>query len=177
MSTIATLTKSGRASIARKIAADPVYIAWGEGEAAWDDLADAELPSLVDRTALYNPVGLRRASIVGFCEPSDTGDIVVPIGTTPTGGVEEARYQQKTEPAPYLYIRAMFDFADASSATIREVGIMLDCEPQSDLPPGQMYFAPEQMAEAGDLLAIQILRPKILRSPAVRQIIEFVLPI
>lgn len=177
MGTIATLTKSGRAAIAQSIADRPVYLAWGTGEIEWDNLGDADLPSLIDRTSLFNEIGARRASVIGFCEPDEAGDIVVPVGTTPEGGVEVARYQQKPDPTPYLYIKTAFDFSDAKDAVIREVGIFLDTIPDPDLPPGQMYFTTEQLENLGRLLAMQILRPKILRSPAVRQIIEFVLPI
>lgn len=175
---IATVTKSGRAAIAASIAARPTYLAWGSGEAAWDEMGDAELPPLIDCTSLFNEVGIRKASLVGFCEPSETGDIVVPIGTTADGtGVEVARYQQKETPTPYLYIKTAFDFSDAPDAVLREIGVFLGTVPDSDLPPGQMYFTPEEIASPGELLAIQIVRPKILRSPAVRQIIEIVLPL
>lgn len=177
MGTIATLTKSGRAAIAAAIAARPIFLGWGTGEVAWDNMGDADLPSLIDCKTLFSAIGLRRASIVGFCEPADDGDIIVPIGTAADGGVETARYQQKTEPTPYIYIKAAFDFEDAQNDTVREVGIFLDTEPKADLPPGQMYFTPEQIEKTGSLLAIQIVRPKILRSPAVRQILELVLPI
>lgn len=178
MGTVATLTKTGRAAIAASIAARPIFLGWGAGEVAWDNMGDADLPSLLERETLFNEIGIRKASVVGFCEPSETGDIVVPIGATADGaGVETARYQQKTEPTPYLYIKTAFDFGDAPNDTIREIGIFLSTEPNPDLPPGQMYFTPDQIAQPGDLLAMQIVRPKILRSPSVRQILELVLPV
>lgn len=177
MGTVATLTRPGRAAIAKTIAERPIFLGWGTGEAAWDNMGDADLPSLLERATLFNEIGIRRASVVGFCEPSETGDIVVPIGTAADGGVETARYQQKSTPTPYLYIKVNFDFADAQNDVIREVGLFLDVEPKADLPPGQMYFKPSEIENPGELLAIQIVRPKILRSPAVRQILELVLPI
>lgn len=177
MGTVATLTKGGRAEIAASIAEKPLYLAWGEGEAEWDDLPDSELPSLVDRKALFNEIGRRLTSFVGFCEPDDNGDIVVPIGETPDGQVEVARYQQKDEPTPWLYLRTAFDFGDASHAIIRELGIFRDTKLVADLPVGQTYFLPNDVDKPGTLMAMQIVRPKILRSPAVRQTIEFVLPI
>ena len=123
MGTIATLTKCGRAAIAKAIAANPVYLAWGSGLEEWDNMGDADLPSLLDRKSLYNEIGIRRASVVGFCEPADTGDIVVPIGMGADGvTVETARYMQMPDPTPYLYIKAAFDFGDAANDTIREIG-------------------------------------------------------
>lgn len=177
MATLATLTKSGRAAIAAAIAARRIDLAWGYGEENWDELEDSQLPGLVDRTALFNEIGRRKVSIVAFAEPNDQGDVVVPTGLLPDGSVETARYRTQTEPTPYLYFRVNFDFQDASSATIRELGIVMDTETDPDLPPGQMYFRPAEIVSPGRLLAMQILRPSILRSASIRQTIEFVLPI
>lgn len=107
----------------------------------------------------------------------DDGDIVVPTGTAADGSVETVRYRLKAEPTPYLYIRVNFDFGDAPNDVIREIGIFLNAEPKAGLPAGQMYFVPEEIEKPGELLAMQIVRPKILRSPSVRQILELVLPI
>ncbi len=164
---LATLTKSGRAAIASAIAARPLHLAWGIGLEEWDAMTDEELPSLVERTELFNEIGRRVSSWTGFAEPDEKGGIVV----------EVARYRQCEEPTPYLFFRINYDFADASNAVIRELGIFMDTETLADLPPGQMYFLPAELKSPGRLLAAQILRPSILRSPAVRQTIEFVLPL
>lgn len=177
MGTLATLTKSGRAAIASAIAARPLHLAWGTGREEWDGQEDDALPSLVERTELFSEVGRRTASAVGFAEPDEAGGIVVPVGTRPDGTVEVARYRQSTEATPYLYVRVNYDFADASNAVIRELGIFMDTVTKEGLPPGQLYFTPAELEDPGRLLAAQILRPSILRSPAVRQTIEFVLPI
>lgn len=174
---LATLTKSGRAAIAAAIAARPLHLAWGIGLEEWDAMTDEELPSLVERTELFNEIGRRVSSWTGFAEPDEKGGIVVPTGTLPDGSVEVARYRQCEEPTPYLFFRINYDFADASNAVIRELGIFMDTETLADLPPGQMYFLPAELQNTGRLLAAQILRPSILRSPAVRQTIEFVLPL
>ena len=50
---LATLTKTGRAAIALALSSRPIHLAWGSGNTAWDE-EDAELPSLVDATALVN---------------------------------------------------------------------------------------------------------------------------
>lgn len=177
MSTLATLTTSGRAAIAETIAARPIHLAWGYGEETWDGLEDGNLPSLVDRTTLYNEVGRRFCALKNFVEPDDEGGITVPVGLMPDGSVEVARYRQVEEPTPYLYLRVNFDYGDAASSTIRELGIFMNTETGAELPAGQLYFTPDQVTKPGKLLAMQILRPAILRSPSVRQSIEFVLPI
>lgn len=108
---LATLTQSGRAAIARAIAAQPLFLAWGSGDPAWD-ADDATLPSLVTATRLVNELGRRRASSVGYVTPDEDGGIVIPVST---GGEEaqEMRYRVSPEPTPYLYCVTNFDFNDA----------------------------------------------------------------
>lgn len=173
---LASLTKTGRAAIARAIAERPLHLAWGSGDPAWDD-ADAELPSQVNATALVNEVGRRVVSSVGFVLPDDEGNIVIPVGIGADGDVQEARYTSVPGPTPYIYIRVNYNFADASNVTIREFGLFMDTVVMPDLPPGQRYFVPAELESPGLLLAAQIVVPSIQRSPAVRQSIEFVLPI
>ena len=173
---LATLTKMGRAAIAKAILDRSLYLAWGSGLEEWEGEGVA-LPSLVDATSLYTEVGRRIVTTKGFVEPDSQGGIVVPVGTNPDGTVEEARYSQVTGPTPYIYVRVNFDFADAASSIIREMGIFMDTVTDTSLPVGQLYFTPDQITESGMLLAAQIITPSINRSPAVRQSVEFVLPI
>lgn len=173
---LATLTTTGRAAIARAILARPLHLAWGTGDEAWD-APGADLPSLVEATALRSEIGRRAVTTAGFVSPDAQGGIVIPVGQRPDGSVEEARYAQVEGPTPYIYLRVNFDFADAANAVIRELGVFMDTVPGPDLPPGQLYFAPGELASPGLLLAAQILSPPINRSPAVRQTVEFVLPI
>lgn len=173
---LATLTKTGRAAIAKALADRPLHLAWGSGLAAWD-AEGAELPSLVNATALVNELGRRTPATVGFVEPDDEGDIVIPVSVGAGGEVQEARYRSVTGPSPYLYVRVNYNFEDASNAVIREIGVFMDTEFKDGLPSGQRYFTPSELESPGLLVAAQILEPPINRSPSVRQTIEFVLPI
>lgn len=175
--TIATMTNGGRAAIAASIKKQPLALAWGSGDPAWDATATEDLPPLRERTGLFHEVGRRTCEIVGFALPDEAGDIVVPVSLLPDGTVETARYRRVTEKSPYLYFKVNYDFADAATEVIRELGIFMDGTTLDTLPPGQRYFKPEQVVEPGDLVAIQIVRPPIARSPSTRQVIEFVLPI
>ena len=80
-------------------------------------------------------------------------------------------------PSPYLNPRTNSTFEDASNAVIRGIGVFMVKEQTDDLPPGQRYFTPGDLKSPGLLVAVQIIRPAINRSPSVRQTIEFVLPI
>lgn len=173
---LATLTKTGRAAIAKALSARDIFLAWGTGEEAWD-AEDAALPSLVNATAISGEVGRRKATSVGFVTPDEGGDIVIPTASATDGTVVNARYKTSEEPTPYLYIRVNFNFEDASTAIIREIGIFLDSVPADGLPEGQQYFTVDQISDPGLLLAAQIITPSIQRSPNVRQAVEFVLPI
>ena len=173
---LATLTKTGRAAIAKAILERSLHLAWGTGLEEWDS-EEATLPSLVDSTDLYNEVGRRLVTSKGFVEPDEQGGICVPVGRNPDGTVEQARYNQVEGPTPYIYIRVNFNFEDAATAVIREMGIFMDTVVKDDLPPGQLYFLPSEIEDKGMLLAAQIIEPSINRSPSVRQTVEFVLPI
>lgn len=172
---LATLTNTGRAAIASAIASRPLHLAWGTGDPA-GDADDASLPSLVNATALTAEVGRRLATAVGYVEPDDEGDIVIPVATG-SGNATNKRYKQVAGPTPYLYIRVNFNFEDASSAIIREVGVFMDTVTADGLPEGQRYFSPDEISDPGLLVAAEILTPAIARSPSVRQTVEFVLPI
>lgn len=176
MSRLATLTKTGRAAIAKAISVRPLHLAWGTGDPTWDT-DESSLPSLVDATGLVREVGRRVVSSVGFVEPDEAGGIVIPVSVKPDGSVEEARYRQVDHPTPYLYVRVNYDFNDANNAVIREMGVVMDTTVKEALPQGQQYFVPSDLQDTGMLLAAQIIQPPINRSPSVRQTIEFVLPI
>lgn len=173
---LATLTSTGRAAIAKAIATRPLHLAWGSGDPAWD-APGCTLPSLINATSLTLEIGRRTPNRIGFVEPDEAGDIVIPVSAGAEGAVQEARYRLVTGPTPFLYVQTHYNYGDASNAIIREMGLFMDSEFLPDLPPGQRYFTPAEIAQPGFLLAAQIILPPINRSPSVRQTVEFVLPI
>lgn len=158
------LTKSGRVVIAESIAARPVHLAWGTGDGAWLT-PPSENP---DATALMAEVGRRVASEVSYAvpvtNPGDPAEIELPTG----------RFNRSATPTNHLLIVANFDFADASSSVIREVGVFSNTQIIDGLPPGQRYFTPAQVASPGRLLHLENLQP-IFRSPAIRESFEIVI--
>jgi hypothetical protein len=174
---VATITMEGRIFMAEAIKAKPLHIAWGSGDPAWDDMADADLPGLVDAKALVNELGRRVPASVGFVVPDETGGIVIPIGQDGQGSIVYQRYAQVDEPTAYLYVRTNFDNVDASNSIIREMGLFGGTIVKPGLPPGQQYFTLDQLEYPGRLFATEIIRPHFLRSPSVRESYEFVLPV
>lgn len=175
---LATLTHQGRAAIAKAISEQPLHLAWGIGNPAWDT-DRGNLPSLIDATTLVNEVGRRLPNRIGFVEPDEAGEIVIPVSAGAEGAVQEARYRLviNGKPTPFLYIQTNYDYADASNVVIREMGVFMDTELVKGVPEGQRYFTPAEIQHEGLLLAVQIILPPINRSPSVRQTVEFVLPI
>ena len=174
---LSTITNTGRAAMAKAIAARPLFLAWGSGDPAWDAMNKEDLPSLVDAEALTSELGRRKPSVVRFCTPDDAGSIVIPVASTEEGVLQTARYSLSDTPTPYLYVRADYDFENAANAVIREIGLFMDCKPKESCPAGQLYFTPDEFEENGMLFCAQILDKPMNRSVSVRQSVEFVQPI
>lgn len=175
---LATLTHQGRAAIALAMSKRLLHLAWGTGNPAWDT-DSSTLPSLINATSLINEVGRRTPNRVGFVEPDEAGDIVIPVSAGAEGAVQEARYRLVTDgsPTPFLYLQIHYNYSDSSNVIIREMGVFMDSEFVDGLPEGQRYFLPAEIKNPGLLLAAQIILPPINRSPSVRQTVEFVMPI
>lgn len=160
---MAVLNTSGRVAVAEALSVRPMHLAWGTGDPAWDETPVAES---LDATGLTNELGRVQASVVGFAEPDEIGEILVPVG----------RFTASNTPTNHLYLRFDFDFADAADQTIREAGLFIDTSLISGLPEGQRYFIPSEVSSPGSLVALEHFTG-VVRSPLVRQQFEFVLTI
>lgn len=147
--------------MAESIMARPIHLAWGGGDAAWDT---DPVPETVNDEALVDEIGRRLVSQARYCSPDETGEIIVPTG----------RFTESSTPTRHIYLRFNFDFDDAPAATIREVAVFVGTQADAGLPPGQMYFEPENVVDPGTLLVIERMQ-KFDRSPSVRQSFEFVI--
>ncbi len=160
---MAVLTLSGRAAIAATLKNQPIHLAWGRGDPAWDAAPVAEP---LDATALVDEIGRRQASVVQFCTPDANGGIIVPNG----------RFSESTVATNHLYCRFNFDYTEAVGESIREVGIFIGTVPVSTVPAGQFYLLPSEVSDPGFLLVLERFT-KFDRSAAVRQAFEFVITI
>jgi hypothetical protein len=153
------LTRSGRIVIAESIAARPIHLAWGTGDGSWvGPPAESNLA-----TALLNEIGRRTATEVAFAIEDVAGDIVLPTG----------RFSRSVNPTNFLYINTVYDFADAFSSVIREVGVFVGGTMNPGLPVGQKYFVPADYVLPGRMLHVENMAP-IYRSPAIRPSFEIV---
>lgn len=154
------VTRSGRSVIAESIALRSIHVAWGTGDGAWVT-PPAEASTA---TALQAEIGRRTATQVAYVVEDEAGDIVLPAG----------RFSISATPTNMLYVTAQFDFNDAYSSVIRELGIFVGTQVQAGLPAGQRYFTPDQIASPGKLLHLENVAP-IYRSPAIRELIRTVI--
>lgn len=149
---MATLPMSGRAAIASAISKRPLHVAWGTGDGAWL----IPPPENSTATALQSELGRRIITQWLFVVPDADGSISVSSGKySPSPG---------NAPTRHLYISVDFDYADASSAVVREVAVFSDSVIQTGLPPGQAYFVPAEVTDPGLMLYVENLVP-IFRNP------------
>lgn len=135
-----------------------------EGQVSVEYFAGRPVESATSAT-LANEVGRRVATEVSFCTPNNTsGAIVVPTG----------RFDVSSTPTNNLYMRFVYDFADAAGELIREQAVYIDTVTDAALPSGQTYFDDTDVTTAGTLLVIQH-SPAITRLSSTRETFEFVI--
>lgn len=161
---MAVLQDRGRALLARLIAEQSIYLAWGRGLPAWDGAAE---PEPTTAAALVDEIGRRRATAVQYVLPDAAGEVELPDGS---------RYTVSSEPTKWLLLRWTFDYADAAGETVRELGVFISGTVVAGLPPGQRYFTPDQVATPGELYTLERFAGWV-RNPNTRQVQEVVLPI
>ena len=160
---MAILPRTGRAAIAKALKAIPAYLAWGTGDGAWDaSSVPAENP---DATGLMAEIGRRLASSIEYVVPDAAGPIDIAGAGT---------FSVTSTPTRHLLYTFRFDFGDAPSATIREIGLFINCITNPGLPPGQMYFTPDQIVGPGDLLQLENRVP-ITRSTGSRETFQLLI--
>ena len=164
---MSTLQDAGRLALAESVVAQSLYLAWGRGRPAWDGTPEPE-PS--DATALVDEVGRRLATHVGYCKP--VSDPALPAEIELPGN---ARYTASAQPTPWVYVRVVFDFAEADGETLREFGLFIGSEPKAGVRAGQRYFTPAQIEKQGRLYLIDRVQA-FTRSGHVRNTVEYVLP-
>ena len=157
------LQDDGRTALAVAIKTQPLHVASGTGNPAWDSAPE---PEPTNATTLLAEVGRRTVTIVDYVLPDAGGDIHMPTGE---------RYAVSAAPTPTLYVRTVFDFADADGHTIRELALMVGTQPIAGLPAGLRYFTPAQIDQPGRLYLLN-RDERIVRSGSTYQSVEFIVP-
>lgn len=158
---MAILPKSGRAAIAKAIKTQPIHLAWGLGDGAWTTPAAENTLA----THLINEIGRRTAMEVSFVTPDTNGEIAVDSA---------GRFSRTNTETNQLYMVFKFDFANASDKVIREIGVFVGTQTVANLPSGQVYFVPSEIASSGTLLQLENKTP-IYRSASTRETFEILI--
>lgn len=161
---MAILTKNGREAIAKALKSGLAnsFMAWGTGDGAWSTTVPPEDPNA---TTLQNEVGRRKITSIDYVTPDEDGTIEI---------AGAGLFSVSATPTRQIVYTAKFDFADASDQTIREIGIFINAQTNPALPPGQMYFTPDQVVDSGDLLQLEHRTP-IVRSPGSREVFQMLI--
>ena len=138
---MAILTESGRIAVAEYITAQPLYMAWGNGSAAWD--ATPVLPS-VDDVALVAEVGRLKAATVQYAVPSTTGSIELP----------EGKFNISATPTKYLLLNFEFAYTHAVGQDIRELAVFVGTTAKP-AAGAATYLAPDQILAAGRMMVVE----------------------
>lgn len=153
------IVNTGRVAMVEALIGRPCHIAWGTGDGAWTTPpAESNFT-----TALMNEVGRRKVTNMQYVTPDVSGTIVVPNGKFSLAG----------SPTNHLYIQCDFDFTDAPSSVIREIGVFFGCTTNPGLPGGQLYFVPADIVTPGTLFHLEYIQP-IFRSPAIQEAVKIV---
>lgn len=120
-------------------------------------------PEPITSSDLLHEVGRRIADEVIFCTGDENGDLITPTG----------RFKASSTPTNNLFLRFTFDFNNAATDIIRELGVMVGTETNPELPPGQRYFEPQDIIHSGILLVLERTVP-LIRTAATRETFSFV---
>lgn len=162
---MSVLQDRGRIAVARLVAAQPIYLAWGRGRPAWD--AGGPEAEGTKHAGLISEIGRTVASSVQYAKPDEAGPIELPDGT---------RYSVSAEPTQWLYVRWDFSYADAAGETVREVGVFLGGAVAAGLPAGQRYYPAAQVTAPGDLYTLEHLADPFKRSGTTLEGQDYILP-
>lgn len=195
---MAVLVRSGRTALAASLLLQPIHLAWGEGDPAWDATPQSE-PTTA--TALVAEFG-RHALTESLYVMNEPDFIVQERGPPPDGTelddwvaanqdaipagrlivVPSGRYVELNPgvESNELYVRFQFDYEDGATPprTVREIGVFIGTVVKPAVvtaTPGKMYFEPAELANPGRLLALQRNSPGQVRAANVRQSYELVL--
>lgn len=160
---MSSLSLAGRLAIAKIIFGSPVHLAWGIGDGAWAD----DGPTVTgEENGLVSELGRRVATQKSYVVPDSAGAIVLPEGS----------FTVSVTPTRHLYFRIDFDYAEATGAAIREVGLFINTVTLAGLPAGQKYFTPAQVSDPGQIIHLRNYVP-FYRFPSNRERFEIVMTI
>ncbi|WP_273792374.1 hypothetical protein [Brucella anthropi] len=156
-----------RTLLAQLLYDQPLTIAVGSGDPAWDSLPPPATPDdlekflgeLSQETALTNPVGFTRVRNKTFVVPDAKGDIIMSDGT---------KWSKSSDPSNAFLVEGLLDLTDAIDVTLRENGVYAGTEFDDTVLPGQMYIPLANVKTLGTLVELTRF-PPIVRDGSLSQ--------
>ena len=153
----------------------PLTIAVGSGDPAWDNLAPPVTPDDVakllsemsQQTELTDPVGFTRIRNKTFVVPDANGDIIMSDGT---------KWSKSSDPSNAFLVEGLLDLTDATGVTLRENGVYAGTEFDGTVLPGQMYIPLANVTKLGTLVELTRF-PAIVRDGSLSQTLQELLEI
>lgn len=155
------LTISGRTAIAASIKAQALHLAWGPGDGSWTSPPSESASA----TVVTNEIGRRQVSSCDYVVPATNGAIEIPGA---------GKFDITTTPTNRLLVQTQFDYADAATSTIRQIGLFVGTVVVAGLPSGQRYFTPNQIQSPGQLLQLENRAPTV-RSSSTRNLYQLLI--
>jgi hypothetical protein len=157
------LQDEGRVALAKALAAQDAYIAWGRGDGAW---ADQPTPST--RTTLIDEIGRRKVTAARFVTVATAEDsqVVMP---------GNKHYKFSEAPTNLLHLSTTFDFAEGAGETVRECALFFGTTAKTGVPAGQRYLLPSEVGEPGFMYLLEF-RPPWPRTGSTQGFEQFILP-
>ena len=166
------LQLAGKVLSAKLLKAQPIYIAIGRGDPAWDALTPAQIAASTptDATRLVDEIGRRLASVQFVVEdPAGAIEIVNPSDNSRT------KYALSANPTAFLFVDTTFDYQEGAGESVREIGIFVGGQLAAGLPPGQSWFTAGQVLAPGDVWSI-VRMPSMYRDGVNQHTERTVLP-
>lgn len=164
---------SWRKRFAQTIVEDDVYMAWGRGNPAWDDVPVSATGA---ETALTLELGRRKASLLQYVTPDANGSINAPVYNS-AGAVVYTKFSASIDPTPFVHMVFMFEKTDHPTENVREIGVFAGTVLKPSVPVSQTYYLPVDLQSPGSLMLIENLAQKIVRTSNTRQTFSFVLAV
>lgn len=160
-------TIGSRTIVAHLLMQQPLFLAVGSGDPAWDDIPPPatpeeealEMAALSKETSLKNCVGFTRIRSKSFVTPDEAGTIVM---------LDGSKWSKTNDPVPAFMLEYLLDLEDATGVSLRENGIYVGTQFAASVPAGQMYVPLADVTSLGTL--IQLTRfPPIVRDGSLSQ--------
>lgn len=163
---LSVFVAGSRVAFARYLMQQPLFIAVGSGDPAWDSLPDPtpeeenlRLAEIAQASALESCIGVTRVRTRSFMKADPNGDIILSDGSA---------WSVSSADTNTIRLEARLDIADATGEAVRETGVYLGTQIKETVPAGQMFIPLSDVVSLGTLIQLHRF-PPIVRDGTISQ--------